>query len=552
MSKNLMVTENFQWILRLLIFIFILLSCLSPLALFCCERIPNGNISLFATYNYKDGNENIPGQYNHYGKYKKINLTGCKPADAQKFILIQVAPVYKNFIDQSFGSAYGKINDLCNIENSPLSSSNMTNSGFDNFFKKASELLRTCLEVKVTNQNGKLVFPEQQFDCAVTRLNDKEAILKGGHCYVQIGSFPSLQYEFQIAKNCLSRDFLAENKIEPQDVKTQFSFFVSADASGTSIDLNYIGVLDGNVVISPGKDLLPIQDYLKDVPIWPTLAIPQIEVGKIELKTLPDPITHLPRYHLFLPLFADNHCQKVCVRELCTSPCNFRFPVIGEVLLYHKSSRSSSRGNRSGRFVNIDSWFQGGIAVPGNISYFSSNHEIKEELKKGDKLIIEINFESPELSLKSFLKQEKNNLIRRAEITFSRSTDGIGSLGELGMLPGLRLSDMGELPELPPVSGAGITIGSEEEKFRSAFSVMKNLLSELRDWPPQYLKVCKNKNVCFDAQKRFLQIKFGLSIADIKEDGEVIFGDVVKIKNSTIAENYEGKVTKWPELKCNN
>ncbi|MBF0299563.1 MAG: hypothetical protein HQK51_12635, partial [Oligoflexia bacterium] len=358
-----------------------------------------------------------------------------------------------NELESYTGSPYGDLApDGCYLENSPYQHKNLIESGFADFLKKQRELLATCVQTVVTNTSENLIVPANQFDCSFKMLNKNQAVMKGGHCYVRIGSRSTFKYKIEINPDCNKREFLKQNKITPMEIKLQYNMYVSTNTSGHDPRMTTISNINGRIVLIPGKELLPSASYIgTGYPNWATLAGAHVDLAEMSLSLIKKNTTAATSgttiynntgYILKLPFTVSNKSSNFCNDGICTSPSYFKFPAVAEVILKKKKSHDQ-------QYKIIDQWYQGAIILPGFFGVIGLERRIPhDDIKKGDVYIVEVKFSDITMSYNMFKDGLKQMLINLEEYLASGTTE----LGELGEIVG-EIGTIGgfseDIPELP-------------------------------------------------------------------------------------------------------
>ncbi|MBF0361613.1 MAG: hypothetical protein HQK49_11410 [Oligoflexia bacterium] len=532
-----------------------------------CGKVKGKPIQYYI--NYEGDTEHKEGFFDYFssstGSSDSFDVGDCNKSNG-KFIVLQMSPVYTDMVFSELGSAYGEINqDGCYIENSPFKFKDLNDSGFADFFKKQRKLITTCMQTTVTDSSGDIKFPEQQFDCSVKKISRNQVLMRGGNCYVKVGRDSTFKYKIDVNPDCTKREFLKQNEISPMDIKVLYNVFISSNASGHDVNMQYLGVIDGRVALLAGKELLPIASYMgTGFPNWPIVAGAQVDLAEVSIVSKDSNTSNnnntgnnntsnnnnkMARqgYVLKMPFVVSNTSFQACKDGICTSPSYFKFPAVAEVTLKKRISDQ--------QYKVVDKWYQGVILNPGFLGVVNLERRIPFDLITiGDVYILEAKFSDIAMSYQLYKDGMKQMLIALESYSATGSVD-IGEIGELGQLG--TIGDFShDLPDLPDIIIGG-TNEMNAEMIKKMLESLRLLLDLSNSWPPYYSKICETSGKCVAANKEFNRIKIKFIVEGFFEDREkglfvAKMGNLKKRQDSELFGSYEKSFTKeeWPRIQC--
>lgn len=521
-NRNLALIEG-----TLISLIFLSLILISNYSFSCTVDHPE-KIAYFGSYTsnrlatYFEGKTGEPGA---------IIVSGCKPTN-QRYLMVAIGAEHSNSISEITTSSYDGIieTDKCVIKNNPLKNI-VSDEEKVAFYKQKHDFLQKCVEIQVTElENARIQYPTPQANCTVKQISDRDVIVSGGYCFFQINFKTRMQVRPYLKKECINKDFLKANGINPMDVPAMVRLYLSGDASGLSTILDQIAAIPARFTIEPGAELMRVSEDLGDtMPRWPTEWAPDVHFGSLALQSMGQ-----YKARVDVAFVADNNCKEKCIDGLCASPCDYATPIAAELSLKKINLKKK-------REDYLDSWYQGGVAFArwqGIIRGFS--HYVQGELEIGATYKLEALFREPRGDF-SFLKDTLKQIM--IDVDKNIGIPGKDKIRPINLLP--LLPDVPNYPEIPKL---GATSSIESDPPLIAFK--SYYLSAL--WPPFYDYFCSQDfSVCNKINTKaniLLSITFKMKALD--ENKNYII-EILNVKReSTVLPNYSNDNAPLPELVC--
>jgi hypothetical protein len=434
----------------------------------------------------------------------RCKLTAAK----RRFVMLALG--VENLILHNRNSTYS-ISDRdrdhqCRIENSDLKSQFTHKEQFAEL-KLKREFLNKCVVVKVTDFGPKgLHYPEDQVGCKIQRISDNAANFTGGYCYFKPDFNSNISVELETNPDCLSVEGLKAKKITAKDFNAVLNVYTSDASNGENNDLVAIGGGDVRFSVNPVAEVVkPADDFGVTRPVFPAnYTFNEIHLGKPE-------VASRRKYVQFkFPFVVDTRCERKCSGGLCSSPCDYAQPVVGEHIL---------EVFEDGKWEYVNSWYDGAVA-PGQwqgILYGMGKRIQKNALLDNAKYRVKITFREPNLDFKYF-----DGDVTRSLYLNNNNIGGLSSRGRIGLIPLIHNIPGGDdIPLITPIAELDFngSLDGVERSLRTFQSYLNN-----KFWPPLYEDVCNASGTCIENGKKFLEL--GINFVLTKEGNNYQMKDV--------------------------
>lgn len=464
-----------------------------------------------------------------YTTINECKLTAAK----RRYVMLALG--VENLILNNRNSTYS-ISDRdrdhqCRIENSDLGSQ-MTHKEQFAELKLKREFLNKCVVVKVTDFGPKgLHYPEEQKGCTIERISDHAANFSGGYCYFKPDFNSNFSVELEVNPDCLSVEGLKARNITAKDFNAILNVYTSDVSNGENNDLVALGGTEVRVSVNPIAEVVkPADDFGVTRPVFPAkYTFNEIHLGKPE-------VSARRRYLQFkFPLVVDTRCERKCSGGLCSSPCDYAQPVVGEHQLEVLVN---------GKWEYVNSWYDGAVA-PGQwqgILYGLGKRIQKNALLEDAQYRMKISFREPNLDFKYF----DGDVVRRLFLN-NNNIGGLSSRGRIALIPLIHNIPGGDsVPVITPIAEIDFngSLDGVERSLRTFQSYLNN-----KYWPPLYEDICDSEGVCYENGKKFLEL--GVKFKLTKTGNKYEMKDIYFSKDSVFSGSYPyEKVDKFPEIKC--
>lgn len=500
---------------------------------FACEVVAPDQINLAISTQYQ---EQI-----HYNSIKVLNRTpysninNCKMTAAKRryvMLAVGVEDLILTNRNTTYSIADRTRKHSCRIENSELKSQ-MTYKELNEELHLKRKLLTSCLVTKVTELGPKpLQIPKDQVGCKIKRISDYAADFVGKFCYFKPGFNTNYNVQLDVNTECLTEKGLKEKNITAKDINAVLNIYTSDVATGKNNDLVAIGGTKLRFSVNPINKLVKAaDDFGVRRPVFPAKYV----LNDIHLA---EPTVKMrgPSLQFKFPFVVDTRCERKCEGGLCSSPCDYAMPIVGEHIL---------EVFENGKWEYIASWYDGAVA---NGQWQGILHGVGKSIQMGALDLdatyrVRIVFQEPNLDFKYF----DGDITRRIFLN-SNNIGSIGDRGRIGTIPLIQdivngrtvpeIEDIGELDFDNPLDGV-------QTSLRTFQSYLKN-----KFWPPLYEDVCSKDGKCFDNGKKFLELSAKFNIHK-ESKRKYKMTNVEFSKKSAFGGSYSNKkVDKFPRVNC--
>ncbi|MCF8060036.1 MAG: hypothetical protein K9K67_12115 [Bacteriovoracaceae bacterium] len=334
-------------------------------------------------------------------------------------------------------------------------------------------------------------------------------------------------------KECLSEGTLAEKQTILSDYNAILNSYIAGDATGFSQDLTALTTTPVRLSVGALPSLTPIsEDFGVERPRWPTTwQASDLYLGKVSITSQGNNYDEIR-----LPVVVDTNCKRKCKGNLCTSPCDYAQPVVGEFSLYEV--KGSKR-----EFLKL--WHDGSVASP---SFQGLLHGMgvtvpQGVLESGKKYEIEAIFREPDLDFAYF-----SGRVTR-ELRFNRNYIGpLSRSGQINMVPQINvIGRPGEVPVIPVIRNLSFE-NSELDGLSRALSTWQSKLDNVF-WPPSYRLMCDQSGTCEPSGKGKITLKTRFELnKEANSDWEVV--ELGGSRESNIVSSARWGADEIPEIDC--
>jgi hypothetical protein len=446
-----------------------------------------------------------------------ISLENCEgTASGNKYIMIGLgleSLVLKNDII-GFNFTPQEEGIECRLENNPFDDKETAEERFSKM-KQKREFFNRCIVMQVTELNEKtgLNVPENQPGCTVKKLSKWSYDFSGPYCYIQPSQKSTISIHLDVKESCIDKDILGQKETILADYNGLLNTYIAGDASGFSSDLTALSTTQMRFSITPPEGTLELsEDFGVERPKWPTVwKGADLYFGEISVRPLGDLSDEIQ-----VPLVANTRCERTCVGNLCSSPCDFSQPIVGEFSLYEVVN-----GKRE--FLKL--WHDGSVASGQyqGVLYGMGISVPKGLLREGSLYEIEANFREPDLDFSYFQGRVKR------ELRFERNYIGpLSRTGNINLIPLIStIGRTGDVPEVPLIRN----LSFENSELNALSRALVTWQSKLDNtfWPPFYDRMCgTGESSCKDSGVGFVNLTARFELEE-KNNGDF---DVNLIKGS--------------------
>ncbi|MGE0632568.1 MAG: hypothetical protein AB7O96_09185 [Pseudobdellovibrionaceae bacterium] len=428
------------------------------------------------------------------------------------------------------------IPDSCQISNSLLGSTQSFEEKKE-YFDHQFKLLKTCTYFEIVELDGRPVnFKSEQTQC---KMSIKEGVIwaEGNFCFLPIQPAFRFSVATIIKPDCANPDFLRAHNLNPMDVEARLNAYVTGDDSGRSPEVEVLGSSKVRLSISPLKSAgIPLSDDQEGHwPQFPTDFTAEVHMGFIKLRPGGE-----SRVTADLALLVDTRTKKICKDGFCTSAGDYNMPVVAQVELYELKGRKRE-------FVN--EWGFAGIAR-GRWQGLLRNVETKNlddvSFAKGQKYELVMTFIDPYDDYIMYEKKVEQLLIDLRSV--EGGTAGLDVIEPIAALTGL--TGIPILTGMPGLTGANVDLEAEVERILRALRA----LSQERQWPPYYSRVCDSKiSTCMNPAKAKFHLKLTTTfeLGNVREEDNLFELRNVKVtRESKVGGSYSKSIPALPNRKC--
>lgn len=466
-----------------------------------------------------------------------ISLENCiSTAQRDKYLMFAVALenfiLSDDFLTYSINDAITGSGDQCTIENNQYQRVQDSSERRKRLIQKR-EFINKCLTFSITDfSQAGLNISEEQVGCQVTRISKYAASFKGPFCFVKPNIDSSLSLTIDVDKACHSLETFKENKILLQDALGVLSIYTAGDETGYSPDLTAVKQTNLRVSVNAPEKLLATNAYRgEQIPVWPTSwNMPDIYLAK------PKAYLAASSYdELYFPFLVDNRCERKCLDGLCSSPCDFTQPVVGDFALFEKG-----RGSKK---ELVTSWFDGGVA-PAQWQGILNGTGVKlpkNLLEIGRDYILEVDLSDQELNYLSF-KGRLKKLVTMHNVIGEINREGT-AIREIPLIN--TIDDIEKLPSIRTIHGISFTGNGflgVKEALRSVQLTFKNSF-----WPPYFEQTCFNGK-CVKQGSMKNKISLSFKLGGTKE--KPVFENVVFQRKSNVVASKNISNYNFPVVNC--
>jgi len=388
----------------------------------------------------------------------------------------------------------------CELRNNPFEIVETADDRFEKS-KLRRDFFNRCMVMQVTelNENIELRMPEKQPGCTIKKRSKWSYDVSGSYCFIQPYEKSKISIHLDVREECLNKENLNQKKTIIADYNALLNTYIAGDATGFSADLTAATTTSVRFSMTPPKGHLELsEDFGVARPRWPTTwQGADLFFGELAIRKL-DEIND----EIKVPLVANTICKRKCVGNLCTSPCDYSQPIVGEYTLYEIV-------NGKKEFIKL--WHDGSIA---SAHYQGLLHGVgvtvqRGVLEEGKIYSLEAVFREPELDYSYFngrvarlLKLERNYIG-----PFSRT-------GQIGLIPQIStISRSEEIPDVPVIrnltfensnlDGLSVALATWQSKLDNAF------------WPPFYDKMCSSlSGECENSGSGYVTLKANFTLSE--------------------------------------
>lgn len=423
----------------------------------------------------------------------------------------------------------------CTLKNNPFENVETSTDRFKKS-KDKREFFNRCVVVQVTELNERigLRYPEKQPGCQITKVSKWSADFTGSYCFFQPYEKSQISVHIDVKPECLNKDELGTKKTIVADYNALLNTYLAGDATGFSPDLTAVTTTPIRMSVTPPKGLLELSDdFGSERPKWPTTwKAADIFMGEISVREMDSLYDEIK-----VPLVVNTNCSRKCLNNICSSPCDFSQPVVGEFSIYEVVN-----GKRE--FLQL--WHDGSVA---SANYQGLLHGMgttiqKGVLEEGKTYEIEGIFREPELDFSYF-----NGRVKR-ELRLRRNYIGpLSRTGQINLVPEIStIGRTGVVPEIPVIRN----LSFENRNLDGLSRALATWQSKLNNafWPPFYSKMCSTETGdCEASGKGFVTLigKFNLSK---KDNGDWKVNLIQGFRKSNIVTEKSWGVEDVPAIDC--
>lgn len=500
--------------------------------LFACDVVAPGQMNIAISSEYE--------QEIFYTSEKILSsapfssITNCKlTAAKRRYIMLAfgVEDLIFNNKNQTFSLSEDGVRRQCSIIDSDLKNPiSASEQGEEITLKR--DFLNKCLVVKVTELGPTgLQIPEDQVGCDITRISEHAANFTGPFCYFKPGFNSNISVELGVTPKCMKKEGLKELGITAKDFNGILNIYTSDVATGKNTDLVAIGGSQLRISVNPISEVVkPADDFGVLRPVFPSeFNLNEIHLAKPEIKSRGQLL------QFKFPTVVDTRCERKCSGGLCSSPCDYAQPIVGEHTLEIFSE---------GKWEYLTSWYDGAVA-PGQwqgILYGAGRNIEKGVLEAGADYRVRIEYREPNLDFKYF----DGDIARRLFLT-NNNIGGLSSRGRIGFIPLIHnIVNTRELPRIDIIGELNFdgSLDGVDRSLRTLQSYLNN-----KYWPPLYESVCNEKGNCVENGNKFLEFTVNFKLNE--ENRKFSMENLKFSKKSFYGDDYSLRtIDTFPSIKC--
>ena len=464
------------------------------------------------------------------------SITNCKlTAAKRRFIMIAfgVEDLVLNNKNKTYSLSEDGVRRQCRIVNSDLKNpASAADQGKEIALKR--DFLDKCLVVKVTELGPiGLQIPEDQVGCKITRISEHAADFTGRFCYFKPTFKSNISVELGITPKCMKTEGLKELGITAKDFNGILNIYTSDVATGENTDLVGIGGSELRISVNPIAEVVkPADDFGVLRPVFPSeYNVSEIHLAKPEVKAR----GKLLKFQF--PTVVDTRCERTCSGGLCSSPCDYAQPVVGEHTLEVFSK---------GKWEYLTSWYDGAVA-PGQwqgMLYGAGRNIEKGVLDMDSNYRVRIEYREPNFDFKYF----DGDIARRLFLR-NNNIGGLSTRGRIGFIPLIHpIVNSQQVPQIQIIGQLDFdgTLDGVDRSLSTFQSYLNN-----KYWPPLYENVCSDKGNCVENGNKFLEFTVNFKL---KEEGRNFTMEDLKFsKKSFYSDDHSMRtVEAFPSIQCEN
>lgn len=537
MKKNKEIRRKTQLFVSLFVFFF----TTQLTQVFACEvysaRQFNYHVDLeqerFLAYSRQSILEELPA----------LNIHSCMDTvQSGRYIMIALAQENPIMTNESVGFSLRESEEEleCQINDAPfLNDQQSADQRFQSLVERR-KFLNTCFKLHLEETTAeRLDVIGTDGNCDIERISETEAYLSGRFCFVNPDMLTSLKITPMVREKCLQKDFLAQEfeQLILTDMNLVLNTYQTGDTTGSSVDLTAIDVSRIRLSHNPNvlQELMLISDDFGDSrPLWPARNQSlDVHLGGLEISSRSQ-----DHDQINLPLLVDGRCERVCLGNLCSSPCDYSTPVAAEFVLYDLNHA---------RPQYLSSWYDGGVISAQYFGLvFGIGHEIsKGAFEDGGRYKIEIHLKDPSIDYNMFLGRLKQLIDFRPN-----SLGAFRSDTHINRVPRVRTIGGGPtVTELPRIRGIDFGEGGP---FRNFAHVLRNFRSHFSNgfWPPFYRQVCDREGQnCVRGSRHHTKITVEFTV-NKDHRGRIFTRGVEVVRQSNVYRQYAYHLERLPALSC--
>ncbi|MCR9205165.1 MAG: hypothetical protein NXH75_11335, partial [Halobacteriovoraceae bacterium] len=467
-----------------------------------------------------------------------LSLDSCEGlARAKKFVMLGLGIENLVLTNDVMGFNFTPQEETieCKLKNNPFS---LPETSTDRFAKsrKKREFFNRCVVMQVTEFNEKvdLRYPEKQPGCNIQKVSKWSADFSGSYCFLKPYEKSNISVHLDVRPECLNKDILGQKKTILSDYNALLNTYIAGDATGFSPDLTAVSTTPVRISMTPPKGLLNLsEDFGGERPRWPTTwKAADLFFGEIEIREMDSLYDEIK-----VPLVANTICERKCQGNLCTSPCDFSQPIVGEFTIYELID-----GKRE--FLQL--WHDGSVASAGyqGILHGMGTTIQKGVLEEGKTYEIEGIFREPELDFSYFSGRVKR------ELRFRRNYIGpLARTGQINLVPQIStIGRTGVVPEVPVIRNLSFE-NSHLDGLSRALSTWQSKLNNAF-WPPFYESMCSTETSnCEKSGEGFVTLKTRFTL-NKKDNGDWNLNLIKGERSSNIVSNRTWSQDEVPSIDC--
>lgn len=460
-------------------------------------------------------------------------------ARSKKFVMIGLGLESLTLTNQVKGYSFipRKENLDCRLENTPFSNLENRDERFERLTRKR-EFLNRCVKMQVTELNERvpLRYPKDQPGCSITSISRNSADFSGPFCFFQPYTISNYSVQLELDSRCTSKEYLQQFDSVLTDYNIILNTYIAGDASGVSQELTAKTTTPVRLSYNADKNILKdvSDNYGQQRPQWPAIWTgADLILGEVTIT--PEGRDNL---NITTPFIVNNKCERSCVDNLCSSPCDYSQPIVGEFSLYEVMN---SHGDRE--FIKL--WYDGAPApaqyqgflygIGGSIPYGS--------LEDGRVYEIEAIVREPDLDFQ-YLSGQIDSSLRLS----SNTIGDFGHSGTVAEIPTLSsIPVMSDIDDIPAISG----LVFDQSGLKGFERVLATWQAKLKNdfWPPNFSKVCKGNEKCVENGSANITMTSRFSI-ETSEYGQISVNQMGGGRKSNLVSPYSWTGENLAKINC--